>query len=139
MMNSTPNLFSGSAVAAPARKKELWSDVPEFEGYYQASTHGRVRSLDRLVEQKNRWGHIKPRLYSGKVLSPHVATDRHGYQIHQVRLNIGGQGRTFSVHRVMAATFLGPRPEGQLAIFGAACDYSHLRKYAWPEAISQHV
>jgi hypothetical protein len=30
-------------------EEEIWKDVPEYEGYYQASTEGRVKSLDRIV------------------------------------------------------------------------------------------
>ena len=29
--------------------KEVWKDIPEFEGYYQVSNLGRVRSLDRII------------------------------------------------------------------------------------------
>ena len=31
-------------------QKEVWKDVPGYEGYYQASNLGRVKSLDRRVE-----------------------------------------------------------------------------------------
>ena len=27
---------------------EIWKDIPGFEGYYQASTAGRIKSLDRI-------------------------------------------------------------------------------------------
>lgn len=30
-------------------KREVWRDIPEYEGYYQASNKGRIRSLDRKV------------------------------------------------------------------------------------------
>jgi hypothetical protein len=29
--------------------KEIWKDIPGWEGYYQASNLGRIRSLDRIV------------------------------------------------------------------------------------------
>jgi hypothetical protein len=28
--------------------KEVWKDIPGYEGFYQVSNHGRVQSLDRL-------------------------------------------------------------------------------------------
>ena len=28
-------------------EKEIWKDIPGFEGHYQASTLGRIKSLDR--------------------------------------------------------------------------------------------
>ena len=30
--------------------KEVWKDIPGYEGLYQVSDQGRVRSLDRCVE-----------------------------------------------------------------------------------------
>ena len=35
------------------KTKEIWKDVPGYEGYYQASNLGRVRSLDRTIIDKN--------------------------------------------------------------------------------------
>ena len=47
---------------------EVWKDVPGFEGSYQASTLGRVKSLDPTI------GH--PRLYTqfvkGRILSQSI-------------------------------------------------------------------
>ena len=34
--------------------EEIWKDVPEYEGFYQASNLGKVRSLDRLVSSKRK-------------------------------------------------------------------------------------
>jgi hypothetical protein len=28
---------------------EIWKDIPEYEGFYQVSSFGRVRSVDRVV------------------------------------------------------------------------------------------
>lgn len=82
---------------------EIWRDVPGFEGRYQASTKGRVRGLDRTVEQRNRWGRKMQRIEPGKVLA--VQWDRDGY------------GRFYSrvltenaVHRVVALAFIGEPP-----------------------------
>lgn len=33
-------------------QEEIWKDIPNYEGYYQASNLGRVRSLDRVVINK---------------------------------------------------------------------------------------
>ena len=33
--------------------KEIWKDIPNYEGYYQVSNFGRVRSMDRLVFNPN--------------------------------------------------------------------------------------
>lgn len=34
-------------------KPEVWRDVPGYEGYYQVSDMGRIRSVDRTVLTKN--------------------------------------------------------------------------------------
>jgi len=51
---------------------EEWKDIPGFEGYYQASTKGRIKSLDRIVPH--------PRLYQqfvrGQILSQKVNKNR---------------------------------------------------------------
>ena len=44
---------------------EIWKDVRGFEGFYQVSNKGRVRSLDRVVEYRN---HV-PHKTKGKILS----------------------------------------------------------------------
>lgn len=33
--------------------EEIWKDIPEWEGFYQASTFGRVRSVDRVLITQN--------------------------------------------------------------------------------------
>ena len=44
--------------------EEIWKDIPGFEGLYQASNWGRVRSLDRVVTRKDG----RKQLYKGKLL-----------------------------------------------------------------------
>lgn len=34
-------------------KKEIWKDIPNYEGYYQASDLGRVKSLNRCITDLN--------------------------------------------------------------------------------------
>lgn len=33
--------------------KEIWKDIPSFEGYYQVSNHGRIKALARTTFDKN--------------------------------------------------------------------------------------
>ena len=76
--------------------KEIWRPVVGYEGLYEVSNTGRVRSLDRYVRCKSY------RLHKGKVLSPIITTC--GY------LSVGLQGRRFSIHRLVAQAFL-PNPD----------------------------
>lgn len=47
---------------------EVWKDIPEYEGSYQVSNMGRVRSVDRLITYKD--GRIQK--HKGRVLKPSV-------------------------------------------------------------------
>lgn len=38
---------------------EIWKDIKDFEGYYQISNLGRVRSLDRIINGQR---------YNGKII-----------------------------------------------------------------------
>ena len=80
---------------------EIWKDIPGFEGDYQVSSEGRVRSLDRIVHCKN--GAAKK--YKGRmlVLKPNVG----GYL--SLRL---GRGNPVMVHQLVALVFIGPAPPG---------------------------
>lgn len=33
--------------------KEIWKNIQGYEGFYQCSTYGNVRSLDRIITGKN--------------------------------------------------------------------------------------
>jgi HNH endonuclease/NUMOD4 motif len=84
---------------------ENWLPVPGYEGLYEASDQGRVRSLDRMVG--NCHGSLSR--IRGKILSP-APHCRNGYPM--VCLNRNGSREPTTVHRIVAAAFLGPRPGG---------------------------
>lgn len=83
---------------------EEWRDVPGYEGYYQVSDFGNVRSLDRVITYPGGQQYRK----CGKVLKP--ATKIGGYL--QVALNMNAIVITPKVHALVALAFLGERPEG---------------------------
>lgn len=80
-------------------KLEVWKAIPDFEGYYEASTLGRIRSVDRDVKLSN--GQI--RHYKGRIIIPHLSS--RGYML--LSLYIKGKEYKFSVHSLVAKTFLG--------------------------------
>jgi hypothetical protein len=82
---------------------ENWRDVPGWGGYYQVSDHGRVRSVDRIVESKR--GH---RRYRGKIIQPAVKETGHL----TVSLYRDCSGSRKGIHTLVAAAFLGPCPDG---------------------------
>ena len=80
------------------RMLELWKPVQRYEGLYEVSNMGNVRSLDRTVPHK-RLGEQKRR---GKMLSPRL--DSYGYP--QVILSRNGCVQLFCVHRLVGEAFL---------------------------------
>lgn len=82
---------------------ERWVAVPGFEGLYEASTYGRVRSLDRMIEHWRGGLRVSP----GRILRPGVL--KNGRL--QVTLRKDGVGHQRKVHQVIALTFHGPCPE----------------------------
>lgn len=83
---------------------EEWRSVVGFEGHYEVSSEGRVRSVDRTLIHGS--GH--PWTLKGRALKP--AVNRGGYPI--VVLCVNGSRHTAGVHTLAALAFLGPRPAG---------------------------
>lgn len=88
--------------------EEIWKDIPDFEGYYQASNLGRVRSVDRYVKYKDT---NDVALRRGKILSP--KTSNKGYL--EVTLMKEGKYYYKRVHQLIASAFL-PNPNGYKSI-----------------------
>lgn len=82
-------------------KKEIWKDIPGYEGYYQASTCGRIRSVDRIVRQQGR-GKAFDGLRKGRILKSRLLNS--GYLV--VWLCKDGKSKALTVHRLIADTFI---------------------------------
>jgi len=84
---------------------EKWLDICGYEGYYQISNFGNVKSLSR---PKQSWG--SP--YMKKEIELKQCTGRNGYK--KVVFSVDCIRKTFSVHRLVATAFilnLGNKPE----------------------------
>jgi hypothetical protein len=81
---------------------EIWRDIKDYEGLYQVSNLGRVRSVDHYVNYKN----IKKRLILGKILN--LNKDNRGYYV--VTLSKDNVRKNYSVHRLVAEAFI-PNPD----------------------------
>jgi hypothetical protein len=77
---------------------EIWKDIEGYEGYYQVSNLGRVKSLRREVACKN--GMVKT--VKEKILKQKTRND--GYK--EVNLNRKGKGFSKAVHRLVALSFI---------------------------------
>ena len=90
---------------------ETWKDIPGYEGWYQVSNLGNVRSVDRMIEQWSRYGHTITRNLKGKMIT---STDNgNGYKIVGLKKNQVVDSRY--VHRLVAEAFI-PNPDGKLEI-----------------------
>ncbi len=85
---------------------EIWRDVLGYEGLYQVSNLGRVRSMDRTVIGKNRWGGIRPRTFKGTIIR------QYSQRYWMVDLCKNGNKKHFLVHRIEWEAFHGPIPPG---------------------------
>lgn len=84
--------------------EEEWRAVVGWEGFYEVSNLGRVRSLERVVTRSNGY----PLPVKAKVLSP--SPDTRGHM--QVALREPHRTRVARVHRLVLESFVGPCPEG---------------------------
>ncbi|MEQ6856083.1 NUMOD4 motif-containing HNH endonuclease [Lysinibacillus capsici] len=78
-------------------ERVIWKDIKGYEGYYQVSSHGQVRSLDRIIMNGG-----YPRKIKGKILAQTI--DRDGYK--HLRLRKNGREKSFFVHRLVAEAFV---------------------------------
>lgn len=94
---------------------EIWKDVVGFEGLYEVSDQGNVRSCDRvlpLTRALSGGGTIDvPRFLRGRLLRP--GTVKSGHQI-----VILGRGNGRLVHKLVLEAFVGPAPQGYEACHG---------------------
>lgn len=85
-------------------KNEIWKSIIGYEGWYEVSTMGRVRSLDRTVYFKDG---KRSRDYKGKILKYKY---HNGYQM--VNLLKNKEINTVYIHRLVIETFM-PKVEGK--------------------------
>lgn len=85
---------------------EVWKDVVGYEGIYQVSNFGKIRSVDRHVTYYNTFANKEcVKFLRGKVLKLQVS--KHGYYtICATTLDRDTVRKTISVHRIVAEAFL---------------------------------
>lgn len=83
-------------------QREEWKDIKGFEGIYQISSYGRVRSLSRLISYGN-----YVRKYRGKILSPYKTV--YGYLQVPLR-NVKRGSYKAPIHQLVAQAFI-PNPQ----------------------------
>lgn len=103
--------------------EEEWRPIPEWEGYYEASSYGRVRSVDRSVMR----GAVEA-VIRGKILKQHLR--RSGYLF--VNLCRDGRYKSTAVHRLVLMAFKGAAPEGYICCHNDGVrNNNHLANLRW--------
>lgn len=82
---------------------EQWKPVPKWEGLYEVSDQGRVRSVLRQVKGKN-----GPTTYQSKMLKLCASKNRYPF----VALSRSGEKRYAYVHDLVLEAFVGPKLPG---------------------------
>lgn len=89
---------------------EEWRPIEGFEGHYEVSSEGRVRSITRTVLVKTRKGGTTYQTYRGQILRQ-IENDSYLY----VGLSKQRKLHQLAVHRLVAAAFI-PNPENKAEV-----------------------
>jgi hypothetical protein len=90
---------------------EEWKDIAGYEGLYQVSNLGRVKTMERLRIGTNPYSAEYTRCYKEKVLKS--LTGRTEYL--SVNLYNDGTSKTYNIHRIVGLTFI-PNPNNHKEI-----------------------
>jgi hypothetical protein len=84
--------------------REIWKDIPDYEGLYQASNLGRIKSL--------RGWNGKEYINREYILTPKTEICEYDYKRQLVFLSKNKKRKTYKVHRLIAQTFI-PNPDNK--------------------------
>lgn len=87
--------------------REEWRQIEGYEGYYEVSNLGRVRSVDRIITDKNGVKYKK----NGHISS--LINKDNGYMY--ISLNKNGKRKNHYVHRLVANAFI-PNPQNKTCV-----------------------
>lgn len=76
---------------------EIWKDIPGYEGMYECSNYGNIKSVDRNIENSLIGSFIKKGI--------HKSPSMRGNYL-KVALSKNGVVKQISVHRIIAETFI---------------------------------
>ena len=87
--------------------EEIWKPIPGYEGRYEVSSHGRVRSLTRTIKLKGPIGQDVLRTIQGQIHKPNL--QKNGYFLIGLQKS-PTERKYFHIHRLVALAFI-PNPQ----------------------------
>ena len=78
--------------------KEVWKDIKDYEGLYQVSNLGRIKSVDRIIKRKKNGDYFQ----KGRILNLQIA--KNGYYI--CKLSYQNKKPSKNVHKLVAEAFI---------------------------------
>lgn len=90
------------ALAASKRGSEIWRSVPGYEGHYEVSNLGRLRSIARVVPHA---------LYGQRKIPDKVRAPTVSKTACSINLSLNGQNKMWLMHHLVLLAFCGPRPK----------------------------
>lgn len=111
--------------------EEIWKDVPDYEGLYEASSHGRIRSKEGKVTYRRRGNSTIPTIWTSRVLKE-KNPNKNGRRDKRVDLWKDGKSKTLLVSRIVAITFI-PNPDNKKFINHIDGDHrnNHVENLEW--------
>lgn len=109
---------------------EKWQDIKDFEGLYQISNYGRVKSLERYRKSYNKL------VYVPEIIRKN-GNDKNGYQI--LPLNKNSRKYIRKIHRLVAEAFI-PNPENKPCVDHINCqvDDNRVENLRWATVIENN-
>lgn len=84
---------------------EIWKDIAGYDGIYQVSNLGRVKSVERKVYNPGVLGESNYRTVPSIIRKPNIM---HGY--HCIALVVNKHKKVYRIHRLVADAFIGAQP-----------------------------
>jgi len=84
--------------------KEIWKDIPGYEGFYKINNYGKVKSLVIPIYRMNKFAYYTKE----RILKPYVSNK--GYYLIDLMKNT--VRKKYTIHSLVAAVFIGKRQKG---------------------------
>ncbi len=97
---------------------EIWKDIPGFDGRYQASNFGKIKSYRIKISRPNTRdkNYIQTRWYGkGGLLNQNFISQGGKFTYYYLTLTKNKISKKYLVHRLILLTFVGDCPEGMVA------------------------